>query len=213
MHNVFLFLDFVGFTCPRCLTSAWGVLFASTNSTPWMIWRSWRPISQWKVYKMGVCRTQFHKGKNLVNDAATISRKNFYAELPPKNRETCCRHSRKVFVEVLLFQVILGDIQVPVVRFVVTGTASFQIFASLCGVCVCVCVDAVQLFLGLVPATINSGFLQSFVCDSLLCHFDLQCPQPFVCDTVARNTFIASTGRPWSAWSQPITTSVSAMNL
>ena len=49
-------------------------------------------------------------------------------------------------------------------------------------------------------------------------------PRPFVCDTVARNTFIASTGRPWSAWSQPsplrgsgcdlpITTSVSAMNL
>ena len=24
-------------------------------------------------------------------------------------------------------------------------------------------------------------------------------PRPFVCDTVARNTFIASTGRPWSA--------------
>ena len=28
-------------------------------------------------------------------------------------------------------------------------------------------------------------------------------PRPFLCDTVARNTFIASTGRPWSAWSRP----------
>ena len=37
-------------------------------------------------------------------------------------------------------------------------------------------------------------------------HDQLQCsvaPRPFVCDTVGRNTFISSTGRPWSAWSRP----------
>ena len=35
----------------------------------------------------------------------------------------------------------------------------------------------------------------------------------FVCDTVARNTFITSTNWSWSAWSQLILTSVSAINL